>query len=53
MPTPSHGIGLIGFERFEENRLDSATILEEEEQEQQESERSTVDTMSVWIYVLK
>ena len=26
----------IGFERFEENELDNATILEEEEQQSQE-----------------
>ena len=35
----------IGFERFDENELDNATILEEEQQKH----RSTVDTMSVWI----
>ena len=37
----------IGFERFEENELDHATIPEQEEQ--QESDQSTVDNMSVWI----
>ena len=36
----------IRLERFEENELDSATIPE------QQQERSTIDTMSVWITIL-
>ena len=46
----------IGFERFEENELDSATILKEkqgqkeEQQEQKQECRSTVDTMSILIF---
>jgi len=40
----------IGLERFKENELDSATTLEEE---QQEEHRSTVNTMSVWMYYLQ
>ena len=35
----------IGFERFEENKLDNTTIPEEQEEEEC---RSTVDTMSVY-----
>ena len=37
----------IGSERFEENEFNHATIPEKEKQ--QKSDRSTVDTMSVWI----
>ena len=47
----------VGFERFEENKLDSATIPEEQEQEEEKQEqeqehRSTVDAMRVWIIFL-
>ena len=42
----------IRFERFEENKLDNATITEKEDEDKEEQEqkrRSTVDTMSDWI----